>query len=56
MDRYLNRLPKNLGMWLLSIWLILSGLIWLVDLNFAGLRLVMGLLAIAAGVLLLLRQ
>ena len=53
MNRYLRKAPKNLGMLLLSIWLILMGLIWLVALDFDGLRSVMGLLAIAAGALLL---
>lgn len=50
------RLPKNLGMLLLSIWLILYGLIALFSLNFAGLPVVMGILAVAAGILLLLQR
>ena len=45
---------KNLGMLLLSIWLIISGLITLVGLSFQGLAIIMGVLAIAAGVLILL--
>ena len=45
---------KNLGMLLLSIWLILSGLIGLIHLSFAGLFPVMGILAIVAGILILL--
>jgi hypothetical protein len=48
------KLPKNLGMILLSIWLILTGLIELLKFSFAGLPIIMGILAIAAGVLLLL--
>jgi hypothetical protein len=56
MNKYLKKAPKNLGMVLLSIWLILTGLIWLIDLNFDGLRSVMGLLAMAAGALLLWRR
>jgi hypothetical protein len=45
------KLPKNLGMPLLSIWLILTGLMPLLHLHVSGLGTVMDLLAIAAGVL-----
>ena len=48
------RLPKNLGMLLLSIWLILTGLIALLSFSFQGLSLIMAILAFAAGVLILL--
>ncbi len=48
------RLTKNTGMLLLGIWLVLTGLIPLVSLSFAGLGTLMAILAIAAGVLLLL--
>lgn len=48
------RLPKNLGMVLLAIWLILTGLIALLSFSFAGLSIIMAILALAAGVLLLL--
>ncbi len=44
---------ENLGMLLLAIWLILTGLIALLGLSFAGLNLIMGLLALFAGVLIL---
>lgn len=44
---------KNLGMLLLAIWLILSGLIPLLSLSFDGLGTLMAVLAIAAGVLIL---
>jgi hypothetical protein len=44
---------KNLGMLLLAIWLILSGLISLLGLSFAGLGVVMGLLALVAGIVIL---
>jgi hypothetical protein len=44
---------KNLGMLLLAIWLILSGLISLLGLSFAGLSVMMGLLALVAGLLIL---
>ena len=60
-ESYLSRkemghmnVTKNLGMLLLSIWLILSGLIGLIHLSFAGLFPVMGILAIVAGILILL--
>ena len=48
------RRPQNLGMLLLAIWLILTGLIVLLGLSFQGLSLIMGILALAAGVLILL--
>jgi len=48
------KLPKNLGMLLLGIWLILTGLITLLSLSFHGLFMIMALLAIAAGVSILL--
>jgi hypothetical protein len=44
---------KNLGMLLLAIWLILHGLTWIVSLSFQGLSAIMGLLALAAGALIL---
>ena len=46
-------LTKNLGMLLLGVWLILSGLLPLINLSFAGIGIIMGILAIAAGVLIL---
>ncbi len=47
------RLTKNLGMLLLGIWLILTGLIPLLNLSVSGLGPLMGVLAIAAGALIL---
>ena len=47
------RLPKNLGMILLGIWLIMTGLIPLLHFNFEGLSLIMAVLAIVTGVLFL---
>ena len=47
-------LPSNLGTILLAIWLILTGLLSLLSLSFAGSAIVFGVLALAAGVLLLL--
>jgi hypothetical protein len=47
-------LTKNLGMILLGIWLIMTGLIPLLHFNFQGLSLIMAISAIAAGVLILL--
>jgi hypothetical protein len=50
------RLPKNLGMLLLAIWLILTGLIELLKFSFSGLPMIMAILALAAGILILLRR
>jgi hypothetical protein len=50
------KLPKNLGMTLLAIWLILQGLLSLVGFSFPGREIVMAALAIAAGILLLLKR
>ncbi len=47
------RLTKNLGMLLLAIWLIAWGLIALIP-ALSGLSLILAILAIAAGVLMLL--
>jgi hypothetical protein len=47
------KLTKNLGMLLLAIWLILTGLVPLLNLSFSGFGTVMAILAIAAGVLIL---
>jgi hypothetical protein len=48
------KLTRNLGLLLLGIWLVLSGLIPLIGLGFGGLGTLMGLLALGAGVALLL--
>ncbi|MEX2191712.1 MAG: hypothetical protein WEB33_13505 [Bacteroidota bacterium] len=42
---------KTLGMLLLGIWLIVTGLVPLLDLSFSGLGTLMAILAIAAGAL-----
>ena len=47
------RLTKNLGMLLLGIWLIISGLVPLLNLNIQGLGTIMAVLAVAAGALIL---
>ena len=47
-------LRKSVGMLLLSIWLIATGLITLFSLTFQGIGTVMAILAIAAGVLIIL--
>lgn len=51
-----RKLRHNLGLLVLSIWLILTGLLPLINLSFNGLGTIMSLLALAAGVLLLLRR
>lgn len=48
------KFTKNIGMLLLGVWLIVTGLLSVVSFTFAGLSLVMALLAIAAGVLIVL--
>lgn len=48
------RLPKSLGMLLLAIWLIVTGLVPLLSISSAGIGTIMAVLAVAAGVLILL--
>jgi hypothetical protein len=48
------KFTKNLGMLLLGIWLIVTGLIPLLNLSFSGLGTLMAVLAIAAGALIIL--
>ena len=48
------RVTKNLGMLLLGIWLILTGLLPLLHMGLGELSIVMELLAIVAGALILL--
>jgi hypothetical protein len=45
------RMTRNIGMLLLAVWLVLTGLIPLLNFSFSGLGTVMAILAIAAGVL-----
>jgi hypothetical protein len=45
------KLITNIGLLLLAVWLILTGLIPLLNLSFSGLGAVMSILAVAAGVL-----
>jgi len=47
------RFTNNLGMLLLAIWLILYGLTGLLGLSFSGLGVIMAILALAAGILIL---
>jgi len=47
------RVTKNLGMLVLGLWLILTGLIPLLNLSFEGLGTLMAVGAIAAGTLIL---
>lgn len=48
------RLPKNLGMVLLAIWLIVTGLLSVVSIPIPAIGTILAVLAIAAGVLILL--
>ncbi len=43
------KVTRNLGMLLLGIWLIITGLVPLLNLGFSGLGTLMAILAIAAG-------
>lgn len=47
---------KNIGMLLLALWLIVTGLVPLLNLSFNGLPTVMAILAIAAGVLIAIKR
>ena len=50
------KLTKNLGMLLLAIWLILTGLTTLLGFSFQGLPMIMAILAIGAGILILISR
>jgi hypothetical protein len=50
------KVTRRLGFLLLGIWLIVTGLIPLIHLNISGLGTIMAILAIAAGVLILLER
>ena len=47
------KITKNIGMLLLGIWLVATGLIPLLNLSFSGLGTIMAILAIAAGALII---
>jgi hypothetical protein len=47
------KITRNIGMLLLAVWLILTGLIPLLNFSFSGLHTVMAALAIAAGALII---
>jgi hypothetical protein len=51
-----SRLVANLGMLLLAIWLIVTGLLSVLSVNFPSSGIVLAILAVAAGVLILLRR
>ena len=50
------KLPRNLGMMLLAVWLILTGIFPLLNVSFAYSAQLLAVLAIAAGVLLLVQR
>jgi hypothetical protein len=50
------KLGSNTGMMLLGIWLLLTGLVPLLNLNFQSLPTIMAALAVAAGALLLMNK
>ena len=45
------KITKNIGMLLLAIWLILTGLLPMINFGFSGMGTAMAVLAIASGVL-----
>ena len=45
------KVTRNIGMLLLAVWLILTGLLPLLNVGFSGMGTVMAVLAIAAGIL-----
>lgn len=47
-------MKKNLGLLLLGIWLVVHGLVQVVNFSFSGLGTVMAILAIVSGVLIIL--
>lgn len=47
------KLSRNLAFFLLGAWMILNSLISMIHLSFSGLSLLMAILALAAGVLLI---
>jgi hypothetical protein len=47
---------KNLGFLLAGVWFILTGLIGILQLSFSGLPIVMGILALAAGICLIINR
>ena len=52
----MKNLPKNIGMLLLAVWLIVTGLLQVVKLPIPDITLILGLLAIVAGALILLQR
>lgn len=50
------KVDRQLGFLLLGIWLVVYGLSQLVSLHFSGLPILMGILGLAAGVLLIIRR
>lgn len=47
---------KNIGYLLLGVWLIAQGLITIIDLHFRGMHMLMGVLALVAGILIVIRR
>jgi hypothetical protein len=50
------KVDRQLGFLLLGIWLVVYGLSQVVSLHFSGLPILLGILALASGVLLILRR
>lgn len=47
---------KSVGILLLGVWLVAQGLISVIGLSFHGMHMIMGVLALVAGVLIILRR
>jgi len=56
LDGIKAKFARNIGMLLLSIWLIVEGLLSIADFKFAAEGTILALLAIASGILLLLKR
>ncbi len=54
--KYLRRRPRSLGLIVLAIWLILTGALPLLRISFPAMETVLELLAILAGILILLNR
>lgn len=50
------KISKQKGRVVLGLWLVLMGLVQLLDLSFVGLRPIMGVLAVVAGILVALHE
>jgi hypothetical protein len=52
----MTKMTKSPAKLVLGLWLVLMGLVQLLDLSFVGMRPILGILAVAAGILVVLRD